>query len=116
LPPSHRNPFSVSQIPIYDFSGQSNKNTGHPNKYHRSPGGDRHLVWDDAGNLTTFTDCSSYEILGNRIGSRLPDNRQLHWMFYGSGHLHQINLETEGKNQTACEIERDALHREVKRT
>jgi RHS repeat-associated protein len=37
-------------------------------------------------------------------------------MFYGSGHLHQIDLETQGERQTVCEIERDELHREVKRT
>jgi YD repeat-containing protein len=84
------------------------------------------FAYDPAGQLLSESQTLSdgdtrilehqYDILGNRIGTRLPDNRQLHWMFYGSGHLHQINLEIEGKNQTVCEIERDALHREVSRT
>jgi RHS repeat-associated protein len=84
------------------------------------------FAYDPAGQLLSESQTLSggdtrilehqYDILGNRIGTHLPDNRQLHWLFYGSGHLHQINLEANGKNQTVCEIERDALHREVRRT
>ncbi|WP_287085087.1 hypothetical protein [Acinetobacter sp.] len=33
-----------------------------------------------------------YDELGNRTHTRMPDGRTLHWLFYGSGHLHQINI------------------------
>ena len=29
-----------------------------------------------------------YDELGNRTHTRMPDGRTLHWLFYGSGHLH----------------------------
>jgi len=49
----------------------------------------------------------------------LPDQRSLHWLFYGSGHLHQINLaqpHQHTQHQVIADMERDALHREVKRS
>ncbi|MFC4159340.1 RHS repeat-associated core domain-containing protein [Chitinimonas lacunae] len=52
-----------------------------------------------------------YDALGNRIASVLPDGRTLNWLHYGSGHLHQVNLDGE----TICDIERDDLHREILR-
>ncbi|MEC4723586.1 RHS repeat-associated core domain-containing protein, partial [Noviherbaspirillum sp. CPCC 100848] len=54
----------------------------------------------------------AYDVLGNRIQTVLPDGRKLNQLFYGSGHLHQVNLDGE----VICDIERDALHREVGRT
>ncbi|MEC4723900.1 hypothetical protein RY831_32900, partial [Noviherbaspirillum sp. CPCC 100848] len=54
----------------------------------------------------------AYDVLGNRIQTVLPDGRKLNHLFYGSGHLHQVNLDGE----VICDIERDALHREVGRT
>uniref|UniRef100_UPI00188F1300 DUF6861 domain-containing protein n=1 Tax=Noviherbaspirillum malthae TaxID=1260987 RepID=UPI00188F1300 len=51
----------------------------------------------------------AYDALGNRIQTTLPDGRRLNQLFYGSGHLHQINLD----GQVICDIERDGLHREV---
>ncbi len=53
-----------------------------------------------------------YDALGNRIGTRLPDGRALNHLYYGSGHLHQINLD----GAVLADIERDDLHREVLRT
>ena len=53
-----------------------------------------------------------YDALGNRIGTTLPDGRTLHHLYYGSGHLHQINLD----GAVLADIERDDLHREVLRT
>ena len=53
-----------------------------------------------------------YDELGNLIQSRLPDGRWLNRLHYGSGHLHQINLD----GQVISDFERDRLHREVLRT
>ncbi|WP_313303457.1 RHS repeat-associated core domain-containing protein [Diaphorobacter sp.] len=53
-----------------------------------------------------------YDALGNRTQTTLPDGRTLNWLYYGSGHLHQINLDGE----VISDIERDALHRETFRT
>jgi RHS repeat-associated protein len=54
----------------------------------------------------------AYDGLGNRIQTVLPDGRLLNHLFYGSGHLHQINLDGE----VISDIERDANHREIRRT
>jgi uncharacterized protein RhaS with RHS repeats len=54
----------------------------------------------------------SYDPLGNRLQTILPDGRSLNWLFYGSGHVHQINLDGE----VLADIERDALHRETSRS
>ena len=53
-----------------------------------------------------------YDPLGNRIQTELPNGQQLSWLYYGSGHLHQISLD----GHTVSDIERDALHRETLRT
>ncbi|WP_338846789.1 DUF6861 domain-containing protein [Massilia sp. W12] len=53
-----------------------------------------------------------YDALGNRIQSILPDQRKLNFLYYGSGHLHQINLD----GQLISDIERDVLHRSIKRS
>lgn len=61
----------------------------------------------------------SYDPLGNRTDTTLPDGRKLNWLFYGSGHLHQINIAQpgqDGAHQVIADIERDALHREVGRS
>jgi RHS repeat-associated protein len=64
-----------------------------------------------------------YDPLGNRTQTTLPDGRTLNWLFYGSGHLHQINLadpqvagQPDLPHQVLADIERDALHREVSRS
>jgi RHS repeat-associated protein len=53
-----------------------------------------------------------YDELGNLSQTRLPDGRWLNRLYYGSGHLHQINLDGE----VISDFERDRLHREVLRT
>lgn len=53
-----------------------------------------------------------YDELGNLIQTQLPDGRWLNRLYYGSGHLHQINL--DGK--VISDFERDRLHREIVRT
>jgi len=79
------------------------------------------LSYDALGNLTgesrTGQGLSSrithqYDALGNRVQTVLPDGRQINWLYYGSGHLHQINID----GQVVSDIERDALYRETGRT
>ncbi|WP_232965731.1 RHS repeat-associated core domain-containing protein [Pseudomonas palleroniana] len=53
-----------------------------------------------------------YDELGNLNQTRLPDGRWLNRLYYGSGHLHQINL----NGHVISDFERDRLHREVLRT
>jgi RHS repeat-associated protein len=60
-----------------------------------------------AGSLTHH-----YDELGNLIQTRLPDGRWLNRLYYGSGHLHQLNLD----GHVISDFERDRLHREVLRT
>jgi hypothetical protein len=62
-----------------------------------------------------------YDELGNRTHTRMPDGRTLHWLFYGSGHLHHINIaaaqgpdQPPAAHQVIADMERDALHREVR--
>jgi YD repeat-containing protein len=60
----------------------------------------------------SFAFTHQYDPLGNRTATRLPDGRTLNQLYYGPGHLHQINLD----GQVVSDFERDALHREVSRT
>lgn len=62
-----------------------------------NPSGNLHYQYDELGNLTR---------------TQLPDGRWLNRLYYGSGHLHQINLD----GQVISDFERDRLHREVLRT
>ena len=48
-----------------------------------------------------------YDTLGNRIAATLPDGRVLNTLSYGSGHVHQINLDSD----IISDFKRDALHR-----
>ena len=70
-----------------------------------------------------------HDALGNRIQTRIqaPGSAALNinHLYYGSGHLHQINWEQEAPEgqtqpisaqQVICDIERDALHQEVGRS
>ncbi|MFV3406735.1 RHS repeat-associated core domain-containing protein [Pseudomonas sp. NY15463] len=54
----------------------------------------------------------AYDELGNLQRMTLPDQRQVNLLRYGSGHLHQINLD----GRVICDFERDSLHEEVLRT
>jgi RHS repeat-associated protein len=53
-----------------------------------------------------------HDELGNLQTLTLPDQRRLNYLHYGSGHLHQINLD----GRLICDFERDELHAEVLRT
>jgi RHS repeat-associated protein len=53
-----------------------------------------------------------YDELGNLIQTQTPDGRWINRLLYGSGHLHQINLD----GQVISDFERDRLHRELLRT
>lgn len=53
-----------------------------------------------------------YDELGNLVQTQLPDGRWLNRLRYGSGHLHQINLD----GVVISDFERDRLHREVLQT
>ena len=53
-----------------------------------------------------------YDVLGNRIQTILPTGEILNRLYYGSGHLHHINLD----GTALADIERDALHRPIERT
>ena len=53
-----------------------------------------------------------YDALGNRTQTVLPDGRTVNYLYYGSGHLHQINIDGE----TVSDIERDQLHQEIQRS
>jgi hypothetical protein len=46
------------------------------------------------------------------VATTLPDGRVLNMLVYGSGHVHQFNID----GQVISDIERDALHRETART
>ncbi len=62
-----------------------------------TPDGTLGYAYDPLSNLTTLT---------------LPDGRRLNHLYYGSGHLHQLNLD----GQVITDMELDDLHREVYRT
>ena len=53
-----------------------------------------------------------YDELGNRTQTTLADGRQLNFLYDGSGHLQQINID----GTIISEIERDDLHREIERS
>ena len=53
-----------------------------------------------------------YDVLGNRTQTWLPTGDTLNYLYYGSGHLHHINLNGE----TLTDIERDNLHRPIVRS
>lgn len=64
----------------------------------------------DVGHMGTLT--HQYDELGNRTTTTLPDGRTINSLYYGSGHLHQINIDGE----IISDMERDDLHREVARS
>jgi RHS repeat-associated protein len=53
-----------------------------------------------------------YDPLSNLTTLTLPTGQHLNHLYYGSGHLHQLNLD----GQLISDMERDDLHREVYRT
>ncbi|MBX6438855.1 DUF6531 domain-containing protein, partial [Pseudomonas syringae group genomosp. 3] len=73
----------------YDLLGRLVKET--------TPQGTLAYDYDPLSNLTTLT---------------LPTGQHLNHLYYGSGHLHQLNLD----GQLISDMERDDLHREIYRT
>jgi YD repeat-containing protein len=81
---------------------------------------------------TSFTLRHGYDPLGNRTHTELPGpdgqvQKRLHFLYYGSGHLHQINVAERNslapedspqawQHHTLVDMERDALHREIERS
>lgn len=63
-----------------------------------------------------------YDELGNRICTTRPDGEKLHWLLYGSGHVHGLVWERPPQGNAAPEriellgYERDDLHRAIRRT
>ncbi|MDF5776478.1 RHS repeat-associated core domain-containing protein [Pseudomonas syringae] len=53
-----------------------------------------------------------YDPLSNLTTLALPTGQHLNHLYYGSGHLHQLNLD----GQLISDMERDDLHREIYRT
>ena len=54
----------------------------------------------------------AYDALSNRTDCWLPGGRHVQWLYYGSGHLHQILAD----GQVVSDIKRDALPQEIQRT
>jgi YD repeat-containing protein len=74
-------------------------------------------TYDANGQLLSETNSAGllqyrYDELGNLQKLVLPDQRELNHLYYGSGHLHQINL----NGRVISDFERDAVHDEVLHT
>jgi YD repeat-containing protein len=92
LPTAHGKKLGVSEETLdftYDLLGRLIKET--------TPQGALSYDYDPLSNLSTLT---------------LPTGQHLNHLYYGSGHLHQLNLD----GQLISDMERDDLHREVLRT
>ena len=85
----------------------------------------------DHSSGTSHTLRHQHDVLGNRTQTQLPSlagsserERALNYLYYGSGHLHQINYQQRESSkpdaiavhQLICDIERDSLHQEILRT
>ncbi|HHN8391435.1 TPA: RHS repeat-associated core domain-containing protein [Morganella morganii] len=56
-----------------------------------------------------------YDDNGNLSSTELPDGQSLSYLYYGSGHLQQMNWRERGKQTVLAEYSRDRLHRESNR-
>lgn len=72
----------------------------------------RQYGYDSHGNLLWQQDPLGRETQYQYDPEVLPDQRELNHLYYGSGHLHQINL----NGRVISDFERDAVHDEVLRT
>ncbi|MBA1245047.1 RHS repeat-associated core domain-containing protein [Pseudomonas japonica] len=75
------------------------------------------FAYDPLGRLTRESSPQGtlsydYDALHNLTTLGLPGGQQLNHLYYGSGHLHQLNLD----GQVISDVQRDTLHREVYRT
>ncbi|EFV4957826.1 type IV secretion protein Rhs [Salmonella enterica] len=89
-------------------------------RYDAAEGGEPEVIrfsYDSPGNLLSEETAQGvlqhrYDVQGNRTETQMPDGRTLRYLYYGSGHLQQINL---GRD-VISEFTRDHLHREVQRS
>ncbi|ECZ1678140.1 RHS domain-containing protein [Salmonella enterica] len=89
-------------------------------RHDAAEGGEPEVIrfsYDSAGNLLSEETAQGvlqhrYDVQGNRTETQMPDGRMLRYLYYGSGHLQQINL---GRD-VISEFTRDHLHREVQRS
>ncbi|MCU6235381.1 type IV secretion protein Rhs, partial [Morganella morganii] len=56
-----------------------------------------------------------YDDNGNLSSTELPDGQSLSYLYYGFGHLQQMNWRERGKQTALAEYSRDRLHRESNR-
>lgn len=73
--------------------------------------------YDRMGRLLSETSAAgtvgyAHDELNNLQSLTLPDQRRINHLYYGSGHLHQLNLD----GRVICDFERDSMHDEVLRT
>ena len=108
-------------ITCFDYNGNGQIIGQHqwkvPSKEENSRNGLPETDWRDAQYDMLYLPVTEsiryhYDFNGNRTATVLPDGRQINYLYYGSGHLHQISLDDE----VVSDIERDRLHREIYRT
>ena len=108
-------------ITCFDYNGNGQLIAQHqwkvPSKEENARNGLPETDWRDAQYDMLYLPVTEtvryhYDFNGNRTATVLPDGRQINYLYYGSGHLHQISLDDE----VVTDIERDKLHREIFRT
>ena len=108
-------------ITCFDYNGNGQLIAQHqwkvPSKEENAQNGLPETDWRDAQYDMLYLSVTEtvryhYDFNGNRTATVLPDGRQINYLYYGSGHLHQISLDDE----VITDIERDKLHREIFRT
>ena len=108
-------------ITCFDYNGNGQLIAQHqwkvPSKEENARNGLPETDWRDAQYDMLYLPVTEtvryhYDFNGNRTATVLPDGRQINYLYYGSGHLHQISLDDE----VITDIERDKLHREIYRT
>ena len=108
-------------ITCFDYNGNGQLIAQHqwkvPSKEENARNGLPETDWRDAQYDMLYLPVTEtvryhYDFNGNRTATVLPDGRQINYLYYGSGHLHQISLDDE----VVTDIERDKLHREIYRT
>ena len=111
----------TSPLTCFDYNGNGQLIAQHqwkvPSKEENARNGLPETDWRDAQYDMLYLPVTEtvryhYDFNGNRTATVLPDGRQINYLYYGSGHLHQISLDDE----VITDIERDKLHREIYRT
>lgn len=79
------------------------------------------FIYDKLGQLVCEKNTSGeyhhqYDVLGNLTRTQLPHERAFDYLYYGSGHLQQVNWRDKDQLTVLAEYQRDRLHRETQRT